>query len=320
MNKVTKILIIVASSLLVLGGIVFTLVMSSLSWDFSKLNTLKYAINVHEIEQEFDSIFIETDTADVKFILSTDGKNKVECLEQEKLNHKVSVVDGVLTVKINDERSWFEHVTLFGKKTHVNFYLSSEQLDNVTLKASTGDLEIGKEFSLNNLDVSVSTGDVTCKASVSQLLKVKVSTGDIDLSDLNANKIELRASTGDMDLFKVNAEEVTLWASTGDMELISVTCKILTTEADTGDISLTNVIASQSFNIKRSTGDVEFNRVDSLSINVETSTGDVEGTLLSGKIFDCESSSGKVQVPNSTDGGICKVRTSTGRIKLFVQN
>lgn len=301
MNKVTKILIIVASSLLVLGGVVFTLVMSSLSWDFSKLNTLKYAINVHEIEQEFDSIFIETDTADVKFILSTDGKNKVECLEQEKLNHKVSVVDGVLTVKINDERSWFEHVTLFGKKTHVNVYLSSEQLDNVTLKASTGDLEIGKEFSLNNLDVNVSTGDVTCKASVSQLLKVKVSTGDIDLFDLNANKIELRASTG-------------------DMELISVTCKILTTEADTGDISLTNVIASQSLNIKRSTGDVEFNGVDSLSINVETSTGDVEGTLLSGKIFDCDSSSGKVQVPNSTDGGICKVRTSTGRIKLFVQN
>lgn len=301
MNKITKILIIVASSLIVLGGIVFTLVMSSLAWDFSKLNTLKYAINVHEIEQEFDSIFIETDTADVKFILSTDGKNKVECFEQEKLNHKVSVVDGVLTVKINDERSWFEHVTLFGKKTHVNVYLSSEQLDNVTVKASTADVEIGKEFSLNNLDVSVSTGDVTCKASVSQLLKVKVSTGDIDLFDLNANKIELRASTG-------------------DMELDNVDCKNLTTEADTGDISLTNVIASQSLNIKRSTGDVEFNGVDSLSINVETSTGDVEGTLLSGKIFDCDSSSGKVQVPNSTDGGICKVRTSTGRIKLFVQN
>jgi hypothetical protein len=54
-------------------------------------------------------------------------------------------------------------------------------------------------------------------------------------------------------------------------------------------------------------------------MNIETSTGSVKGTILTPKIFMIRSDTGKINVPETTTGGICRIRTSTGNISITIK-
>ena len=71
-------------------------------------------------------------------------------------------------------------------------------------------------------------------------------------------------------------------------------------------------------NIDTDTGDVKLDACDANSIDIETDTGDVMGSLLTPKIFDTDTNTGRVSVPQSSEGGLCKITTSTGDIEISV--
>ena len=102
MKKTTKVWLTIAGVLVLVGCIIFAGVMTMLKWDFTKLSTVKYETNVYEIAEAFRDISITTDTADVRFVPSGDGKCTVECYEAENAKHSVAVENGTLTLKIND--------------------------------------------------------------------------------------------------------------------------------------------------------------------------------------------------------------------------
>ena len=62
----------------------------------------------------------------------------------------------------------------------------------------------------------------------------------------------------------------------------------------------------------------EFDKLDAENLEIETGTGDVRGTLLSSKIFMVKTSTGDIDVPETTTGGICKVKTSTGEVYIRI--
>ena len=57
-----------------------------------------------------------------------------------------------------------------------------------------------------------------------------------------------------------------------------------------------------------------FDRCDAAELSITTDTGDVKGTLLSDKVFIARTDTGRVHVPETTNGGKCKITTSTGDI------
>ena len=61
----TKIWLITAAVLILGGCIIFGAVMSMLNWDFTALSTVKYRTSSYEISEEYDSILINVDVADV---------------------------------------------------------------------------------------------------------------------------------------------------------------------------------------------------------------------------------------------------------------
>ena len=130
--------------------------------------------------------------------------------------------------------------------------------------------------------------------------------------------LSVKMSTGDLSLQNLVVNEVSLSLSTGKIELRGVHCTNLNAKTSTGDIELYNVIASQKMNIQSSTGDVELHGCDGAEIAITTSTGDVEGSLLSPKEFIIQTSTGKVDVPKSTTGGKCTIRTSTGDVEIII--
>ncbi len=294
-----RVKIIIASTLVLIGGVIFCIAMNSLNWDFKNLSTSKFETNIYQVTDNFNSILIDVDTDDITFVLASDGKCKIECFEQEKIKHSVLVSDNVLKIESNDERKFFDYFGINFNSPKLTVYLAKNSYDALNIKASTGDIVIPSDFEFKTIDISNSTGDVTVNATVSDI-KIKLSTGDIKVENATANSIDIITSTGDVKVSNVTANSVKIKVSTGD-------------------VTLSSVIASNNFNIKTSTGDVKFNDSDAYEIHVETDTGDVTGTLLSSKIFSAHTDTGRKNVPQTTIGGICEIKTDTGDIIISIK-
>lgn len=319
MSKKMKFWLIVATSLVAIGLIVFASVMALYNWDFNKLSTVKYETNTYNLNEEFSNISINTDTADISFVLSDDGASKVVCYEPENLKHSVSVQNGTLTVNLVDEREWYEHIGITIGNEKITLYLSEKEYDSLVIKEDTGDIKIPKEFNFKSIDISASTGDVKSFASASGKMKIKVSTGDINLQNLSADNLELKASTGSINLSDVICEnEIIINLSTGKTSITDTKCKNITSKGDTGDILLQNAIAKEKFFIERSTGDVKLQKCDAGEIFIKTDTGDVKGNLLADKVFITQTDTGRVDVPKTVTGGKCEIITDTGDIEIKI--
>ena len=279
MKKSTKIWLITATSLVALGCIMFSVAMTKNHWDFTKLSTVKYETNTYEVTDDFNSISMLTDTADILFVQSDDKICKVVCYEMSDMKHTTTVQNDTLTINVTDEREWYDHIGITLGSPKITVYLPKTEYDSLAIKEDTGDIEVPKDFKFGSIDISTSTGDITITGVTCE--------GDIVIN-----------------------------VSTGKANLTDIKCKSLISDGSTGDISLKNVIVTEKFSIERSTGDVKFDACDATEIWVETDTGDVTGNLLSEKIFITQTSTGDVHVPKSTNGGKCEITTSTGDIYI----
>lgn len=280
MSKCAKIWLIVALSLVLTGCILFAGVMTAMGWDFTKLSTVKYETNQYEIREDFRNISLMTDTADVVFVPSEDGKTSIVCYEQKKVKHSVAVQDGTLTIQMIDERKWYDYIGIFFGSPKLTVYLPEAEYGALSLKSSTGDIHV-ENITVGKMALSVSTGKVTVTDVVCQ--------GD-----------------------------VTIHVSTGKASLTNVACKNMKSDGDTGHMTLKNVIASEKISLERSTGSIQFDGSDGAEIFVSTSTGSITGSLLSDKVFFAQTDTGRVDVPQSTTGGKCQLTTDTGNIQITV--
>lgn len=319
MRTATKIWLIVAASLVAVGGIIFGSVMTVLKWDFTKLSTVKYEINNYEIDEAYQNIAIVTDTADIQFVPTEGTVTSVECHEQKNLKHSVTVKDGTLIIELVDTRKWYEHIGIGFGTSKMTVNMPRGEYDALSIKSSTGDMEISKDFKFESMDITASTGDVTNYASAAESMKIKTNTGDIRAEGLSAGSLAISVSTGKVNVTDVTCEgDVSIRVSTGDSKLTGVACKNVISSGDTGKLSMTNVIAAGRFTIERDTGDVKFDGCDAAEIRVKTSTGNVTGSLLSEKIFVTNTSTGNVKVPECVTGGKCSITTSTGDIRITI--
>lgn len=320
MTKMTIVWIIVAASLVVLGGLLFVGAMTMTNWNFRTLSTVKYETNTYDDLDDFAEIFINTDTADISFLPSEDGKCKVVCYEEQKKKHEVNVEDGVLTVNAPNTK-WYHNITIMNFDTpKIKVYLPKTEYSVLHINESTGDIEIPKDFSFESIDVKTSTGHVKNFASASGNIKISASTGDIMVENVSAGAIELSVTTGHIKASAIKCEgDLRVKVSTGKSNLTDISCNKLISNGSTGDISLVNVIAAESFFVERSTGNVKLDSCDAADIFITTDTGDIKGTLLSEKIFTCASSTGRVDVPNGKSGGACEITASTGDIIISIK-
>lgn len=319
MKTRTKVWLIIAASLVLTGCILFAGVMTALKWDFMELATVKYETNIYEISEAFDGISMNTDTADIIFALSDDGKCKVECREEENAKHSVTVKDGTLVVELIDDRSVYDYIGLNFGSPKITIYLPRAEYTSLLIQDDVGDIEIPKEFTFKHVDISLSTGDVDFYASASEMIKIKTGTGDICVENISAGSLELSAGTGEVTALGVSCEgDVTVSVSIGKACLTDIACKSVISSGNTGDISLDNVIAAEKLSIERSTGDVKLKGSDAAELFVKTDTGDVTGSLLTDKIFITQTNTGDVDVPDTAAGGRCEIRTNTGDIEIKI--
>ncbi len=320
MRTRTKVWLIVAASLVLIGCALFAGVMTRLDWDFMKLSTVKHETNTYEISEVFDGISINTNTADIVFSYSDDGKCRVECYEEENAKHSVTVENNMLVIKIKNQKSWYDYIGFHFNSPKITVYLPKTEYTSLLISGDTGDVEIPKHFMFKDIDIVSGTGDVVFSASSSDMIKIETSTGDIRIQNISAGALDLSVSTGMVTISNVTCErDVTVSVSTGKTDLTDIACKSVISSGSTGDLSLKNVIAADKFSIERSTGDVNFNSSDAAEIFVKTDTGNVAGSLLTDKVFVAQTDTGNVDVPQFANGGRCEISTDTGNIQITIK-
>ena len=319
MKRAVRAWLIVAASLFLVGALTFVGAMAAMSWDFTRLSTKKFETNEYNIEERFESISADIDTADLHILPSDDGKVRVVFYEEADHKHSATVVDGELKLGSNCEKGWLDHIGISFVSPKITLYMPMGGYEKLSVKGDTGDVEVAKDFTFSEIDVLVSTGDVRCFASATDNVKIKASTGHISAENIKAGSLELAVSTGDISIMGVECKGgVRIAVSTGKTDIVGLNCTALTTSGSTGDISMKNVVATEAFDIKRTTGDVKLDGCDAPDINVRTDTGDVVGTLLSNKIFTTKTSTGRVVLPDIRTGGSCSITTSTGDIIISI--
>ena len=319
MGKTTKIWLIIASSLILVGCIIFGGVMTLFKWDFTKLQTAKFETKQYDIHENYKNVSIVTDTADIVVAPCKNEKHAVVCYEQKNAKHLVSVKDDTLVIEVADTRKWYERLEMTFGKPNITVYIPQGDYGSLSINSSTGDVEISKEFKFERMDILESTGNVSIHASASDAVKIKTSTSNIRLQNASAGSLELSVSTGEIMVSNVICEgDANMNVSTGKTDLTDMACKNLISSGNTGDISLNHVIAAEKLSIKRSTGDVRFSGSDAAEIFVQTDTGNVLGVLLTDKVFITQTDTGRVNVPKTVNGGKCEISTDTGDIRIDV--
>ena len=321
MKHMAKGWLAMAVTLILLGVIAFGCALAAKGWDFSALSTDRYETREYEITENFRSIAIDSDTENIRFVPSEDGKCRAVFYESEKKEHTACVQDGILTIEGKDTRKWYEFIALFSfGSPRITVYLPAGEYASLRIEESTGDIMLPGDFAFESVNISVSTGDIDCNASASGPISIKTSTGDIRLESIAAGQLDLSVTTGKVEVLSAAcAGDMSVKVSTGKTILEDVTCLNLTSRGSTGSITMKNVIAKEMINVERSTGDVKMEMCDANELNIKTDTGDVSGTLLTEKIFVARSDTGRIRVPETTGGGRCAITTDTGSIRMEIK-
>lgn len=258
MKSRTKIWLIVAASLVLIGGILFASVMMSLGGDFAQLSTSKYETNKYKITEEFKNISVLADTADIVFLPAEDATTSITCYEPANAKHSVNVENDTLTIKLVDTRKWYEYIGIYTSAPKITVNLPRAEYASLFVKVDTGDVKL-EDISAEKVDIESDTGDVILKKlAVTGEISVENDTGDVKMENVvTTGSILIESDTGDVHFKGCDAANLKIETDTGDVIGNLLTDKVFIVETDTGDVEVPKTVTGGRCEINTDTGDIE---------------------------------------------------------------
>lgn len=312
MKKRTIIALIVAVLLVVAGCVVLMLGLS-----FAGDSAAQSVLTEQEvlISESFESVVIDTEDCNVTFVpFKGDADARVVIREREAISHSVLVEEGTLRIRMMDNRQWTDHIGVNWESMEMTVYLPEAEYASLQVRTDTGNIAVSEEPSFKEMILRSDTGDIYCDGTTTENLDCMTITGDITVWGGTPTKVKLHSGTGDLKASGVNGTEIHLKTDTGEVDTEHVTTQMFTCSSNTGEVELEGVLAEEYLQIRTNTGDVGIGNCDAGQVDIETDTGDVSGHFLTPKWFSAFSDSGNVTVPNTPDGGECRIQTDSGDI------
>ena len=276
--KKTAIAILIAVLVVVIGGTLLCAGLSSVHFDFKKLDRTEYVTNTYDFTDPVERIDVKGYTADVELLAAEDGTCRVVSAESDREKYSVALDNGTLSIRpATNVKAW----SLFSfKSPKISVYLPAGSYELLKADMGTGDVTADKALVFGAVDVEIGTGDLTLNGVQADRVTAHGSTGDIRLSDMTPGTVDVSVSTG--------------------------------------KIVLTNVVCTGDLRCESTTGDIRLTDVDGANLYLKASTGDITGTVRTPKTFSAHASTGSVRVPDTAGEGRCEAQTSTGDIKLSI--
>lgn len=318
MKKATKTLLIIATSLVLSGVIIFIALLIGLKWNYTKISNVEYEDITCEIDKDFDNIVVDTDVANVEFKLSDDAC-KVEFHVPKDAISSAVVKDDKLSIELFQKSNTFSLVYLDLSSPLITVYLPKKEYNDLFIDVTTGDVNIPSDFGFDDVNILINTGDLDYLADAFNKFNVEITTGDILIDTITSDLIAITTTTGNIDISNIdNDSDINANLVTGDISIKNVSCHNLVLDGTTADVDLSSVVVKDNLDIGLVTGDVTFNKSDAGNIDIKVNTGDVTGSLLSDKDFSVNTNTGNVDVPNSVIGDKCRININSGDVEIEV--
>ena len=278
MKKGTIIAIVVAILMILAGGI---LLVMGLNYAGSSTPESMLTEQIVTIAEPFDSIKINTQDCDVKFVpYNGDADAEIHIFEQDGVSHQVLVEDGVLTIKMIDERNWTDYISVFNvygqpESMSMTLCVPNQLYTSMHITTDTGDVRIPQMPDVVEMVLRSSTGEIICEGVCGDTLDCMTSTGDITVQTSTPTFMKLHSSTGDLKVSVAGGQEIHLKTDTGEVNARNVNALMFTCSSNTGDVELENVQAQDYLQAMTSTGDIDIENCDAKDVNIQSSTGDI---------------------------------------------
>ncbi len=320
MKRAKKISIITAAVLISVGLLISAVSLVAMGFDFTRLSTVKYSETTHNIYEDFENIHIDSADGDVILAPSVDGSCRVVSNEINNVNRTVSIKNGTLKISSDDNRRWYEYITvdLTGDESKITLYLPKKDFKKISVSSATGDIYIPNNFTFESVKIENDTGEISVNCQIKKGIDIETYIGNIYLSDLSPETVEIESETGFAELNNISCKRLLAENNIGDIRLKNVKSEeSIYASSDTGNIALNDCYTGE-LNLKSDVGDIALYTCDADVLDIKTDTGNIKGTLTSDKIFIADSDTGTVDVPESITGGKCVAKSAVGDIKFEI--
>ena len=320
MSSNTKKLIILVIGILLLSGFLSMVCgFSSLGFSFLNRSTSRGAEKTFQIRGNYSNIDIESETGNIRFHDAGKDPARVVWSGSSVMKLSVGARSGTLKITENYRLPWFLRIGVIPGKSEIDVYLPQRDQKRLEIESDNGNINVPAGFSFSEAEIESDTGAVEFHADVSGTLKIGTDTGRITCSGSEPENLEINSDTGAVNVTDIRtAKDIKAKTDTGKIILTNVSGEDLSAKSDTGSLSLTNVTAADSMKLETDTGSISLDRCDAGKLEIESDTGSVTGSLLTEKVFDVKTSTGRIDVPESTFGGECRIKTDTGSITITI--
>lgn len=271
----------------------------------------------YTVADPFDRIQVQEEYGCVRFVLTDGGPCRVECVRWAGVKHTVDTEDGVLSITAKDTRRWYERIGVWITPVSTTIYLPGGEYASLAVSTASGDVDVPAGLTLGEADASTASGDISWGARVRGELSVQSASGKIQLEDVAAESLSARSASGDISLCRLEADgPLRVETASGKVRLEDARGETLSVQTASGNILLFRTRIRGEASLRTTSGTVRLEEADAESLDIRSVSGDVEGTLLSGKRFDVSTVTGSVDVPSSSQGGLCQVETTSGSVRL----
>ena len=227
--------------------------------------------------EQFRSVSVDVGFSDVEFVNSDSFGIDLYGIDMEWL---WTLEDGKLNITHN--RSAQLHVVnlnfVTAGRNYVKIFLPADaELENVTIKTSSGDIKLGS-FRADNVDIRSSFGDATLNNITSNHLQVDLNSGRFTGTNLSTGKLDFKSQFGNGHFQSVTANSFKAESSSGDLRFTGCTFGEFDATNRFGDIIAGGLVSSRT-NIQASSGDVRITGDLSGETIIHTDFGDTKLTL-----------------------------------------
>ena len=293
--------LIIALVCLAVGVVIFGIGWGLLQNNPIDKNVFKDKVYSFGTDELPSQIHIDTTNSSVEFRTTKESEWRVECMDKEKVYHRVELTDGVLTIQEIDERLWYERIGLFAnlRPQRMIVYLPEGAYGLLDICVVSGDISLPEGFAFSGVTLKSTSGDISFAAVATGDVNIKVTSGDIAVSGQIDGALEISGTSGDIEINNVTPTSINIQSTSGDVDMADVVCR-------------------ETCTVKMVSGEVELKRCDALSFNITTTSGDIHGSIVTAKTFDCKTTSGDIHIPDDGNGGTFRAKTQSGDIEITV--
>ena len=256
MRKPSEAFIGLALVLIAGGAILFSVMMTLLGWDFTRLDTRKFEQESITKEADIQKISIKAGTADVRITESTDGKFHVDFNVLKSSKREVTVDGDTLTISYTEDRKWNDFIFTL-KSPKITVAVPGKQYELLKVNSSTGNLTLESGFMFDTVDIIVSTSEVSIGELKSTDVSIRTSTGDVTINGLTADTVTIKGSTSDIELKTLTiGKSISIETSTGDVDCFFTHDVNVDAKASTGRVKTDSSQSGVPCKIRTSTGDI----------------------------------------------------------------